>query len=702
MEKQNWVSRRTSVLEELSCLLWGAALFGGTLTGYLKSEPLGKLADSDLCLFFTVLRDGTYLFEHYELKQALLKALIDSIHLAIYDPKINNYSSRQQKQTIGWLKKRTSAIQEEIRFCSLEQSWAKTDTIPCLVTASPEQISQYSPRDRSQALQNLKQKIESALYINTIPPEFRQNFKQTWLPFVSLFLAQSLTTYADLRKDLIKIIEQFNPSQSSGNLEPQLFPQARESVAQLIKLFVYPQICLSIVQIIDFDYKLLKQQIRNSQNQSLADTFVSEDINHTSSERSPQEPPLTRWRSKRGETPVIVDPVESGELDEINSQTVRQTNQSSRSHSPSPGTRSDRSLDTPQTNPITSLPPSKPAFKPPQILNSGADTKRSAFNWKCIHTLTGHSDSVVSVAYGTRTRETYTLASGSWDKTIQIWAIHPSLAQPLLIRTLTAHSASVYSVALSPDGQTLASGGVDCAIQLWHLGTTEQTNTGASLMRKLTGHTFPVYSIAFSPDGKLLASGSGDYTIKIWNLETGQLLSTLAGHSSFVYSVAFSPDGKTLASGSADKSIKIWQVSNSQLLTTLISYASVNSVAFSPDPQFLVSAGSDERIKLWQFTSSRLDSDTRLAPSQILKGHSGEIFSLAFNPRQPILASSSYDKTIKLWHLRTGNLLGTLTGHLHSVHSLAFSSDGMMLVSGSHDKTIKVWKLIANRQILNP
>lgn len=685
MEKQNWVSRRTSVLEELSCLLWGAALFGGTLTGYLKSAPLGNLADSDLCLFFTSLRDGTYWLDNYDLKQAILKALIDSIHLAIYDPQIKTFSSRQQKQTLGWLKKRTSAIQEEIRFCSLEQSWTKTDTIPSLVTASAEEIYQYSPRDRSQALQNLKQKIESALYINTIPPEFRQNFKQTWLPFVSLFLAQRLTTNAKLRINLIKIIGKFNPNQSSGHLAQQLVPQAREAVAQLIKLFIYPQICLSFVQIIDFDYQSLKQQIRNSQNQSLAETFVTEDINQTSSDRS---------RSPQ-ENKVPLDPVESGELDPISSQTVPKTNQSPRSSSPSPGTSSDRSLETP-------LPPSKPALKPPQILNSGADAKQSAFNWKCIHTLTGHSDSVVSVAYGTRTSETYTLASGSWDKTIQIWAIHPSFAQPLLIRTLTAHSASVYSVALSPDGQTLASGGVDCAIQLWHLGSTEHTSTGASLMRKLTGHTFPVYSVAFSPDGKLLASGSGDYTIKIWNLQTGQLLSTLAGHSSFVYSVAFSPDGKTLASGSADKSIKIWQVSNSQLLTTLISYASVNSVAFSPDAQFLVSAGSDERIKLWQFTSSRLDSDTRLAPSQILKGHTGEIFSLAFSPRQPILASSSYDKTIKLWHLQTGNLLGTLTGHLHSVHSLAFSADGMMLVSGSHDKTIKLWKFIANRKTLNP
>ena len=65
------------------------------------------------------------------------------------------------------------------------------------------------------------------------------------------------------------------------------------------------------------------------------------------------------------------------------------------------------------------------------------------------------------------------------------------------------------------------------------------------MLRTLTGHKSTVYSVAYSPDGRTLASGSYDNTIKLWDVATGQLLCTLTGHTDFVYSVAFSPDGRT-------------------------------------------------------------------------------------------------------------------------------------------------------------
>ncbi|MDF5730295.1 MAG: serine/threonine protein kinase, partial [Rhizonema sp. PD38] len=122
-----------------------------------------------------------------------------------------------------------------------------------------------------------------------------------------------------------------------------------------------------------------------------------------------------------------------------------------------------------------------------------------------------------------------------------------------LERTLTGHSSWVISVAISPDGNTLASGSNDKTIKLWNLATGEQTRT-------LQGHSDLVHSVAISPDGKTLTSGSVDKTIKLWNLATGEQIRTLQGHSDSVISVAISPDGKTLASGSFDKTIKIWRI----------------------------------------------------------------------------------------------------------------------------------------------
>jgi WD40 repeat protein len=65
--------------------------------------------------------------------------------------------------------------------------------------------------------------------------------------------------------------------------------------------------------------------------------------------------------------------------------------------------------------------------------------------------------------------------------------------------------------------------------------------------------------VAISPNGQILASGSTDTTIKIWHLATGELLNTLTDHLGSVNSVAISPNGQILASGSADTTIKIWR-----------------------------------------------------------------------------------------------------------------------------------------------
>jgi WD40 repeat protein len=71
-----------------------------------------------------------------------------------------------------------------------------------------------------------------------------------------------------------------------------------------------------------------------------------------------------------------------------------------------------------------------------------------------------------------------------------------------------------------------------------------------------------VYSVALSPDGKTLAGGGADQTVRLWDLSDPthpyQIGQPLTGHTDYVESVAFSPDGKTLASGDQEGTVRLW------------------------------------------------------------------------------------------------------------------------------------------------
>lgn len=315
------------------------------------------------------------------------------------------------------------------------------------------------------------------------------------------------------------------------------------------------------------------------------------------------------------------------------------------------------------------------AYSLPQISNlpflPKVESAASAPSFSLASALADHAGTVWSVALSA---DGQTLVSGSEDNTIKVWDLKTGQVN----HTLTGHTDSVRSLSLSPDGQTLASGGGDNTVKLWDV------QTGA-LRYTLSGHSGTVWSVACDRTGQTLASGSEDHTIKLWDMQTGALRTTLSGHSAPVYSVALNDDGHTLASGSGDKTIKLWNAQTGELLHTLKGHSdAVRAVAFSPDGRQLASASWDNTIKIWNVRTGRL--------LHTLEGHRDRVVAIAFNADGRSIVSASTDRTIKIWDAQTGQLRQTLSGHSDWVVSLAISSSNNLLVSGSKDKTIKIWQ----------
>ena len=172
---------------------------------------------------------------------------------------------------------------------------------------------------------------------------------------------------------------------------------------------------------------------------------------------------------------------------------------------------------------------------------------------------------------------------------------------------INAHTGFVWTVAYSPDGNYLITGGSDKKVKIW-------TKTGAA-MRTLDGHTDAVYQVKVSNDGQYIVSCSADNTIRIWNFSDGKLLRTISQHKKAVKGVAISPDGSKIASASEDSSAFIFDFTTGKVLDTILlkDSSSVNAIAWSPDGGKIATGNANSDISIWDLGEnhhSNINSNT--------------------------------------------------------------------------------------------
>lgn len=292
-----------------------------------------------------------------------------------------------------------------------------------------------------------------------------------------------------------------------------------------------------------------------------------------------------------------------------------------------------------------------------------------------------------------------------------------------LLFTIDAGTATINSVAFTPDGKKLVSFGADNYMRIWNaksaalireikcanahhsmaptpdgkFGLTFGQNTSMGLWDLASGKRrvdlkggkewIWISCAAFSPNGKLLASANQKGSIILWNIRAAKPIATVAENLRAVWQLKFSPDGALLGwvGTDPDRGVVLWNIATECAAPVPVKHKPWPiSIAFSPDGKLLATACFD-RINFWNIPENRLERTLHI------KSETGG--RVAFSPDKRIFAAAR-DRAIVFWDITTGKKLRTVAkAGEHDVCSLAFAptQNGNVLASANSDGTIDLW-----------
>ena len=250
------------------------------------------------------------------------------------------------------------------------------------------------------------------------------------------------------------------------------------------------------------------------------------------------------------------------------------------------------------------------------------------------------------------------------------------------------HRGVIYHVAISPDGKTLATGGLDGTIRLWDVDT-------GKFIKCLLGHNSWVFRLAWSPDGNTLASaGAYDGSVGLWDVKTGVLRRAIRSPHGVVTYVAWAPSGTQLAFATGNSGhMLVYDVVRGEYFNNnkdreVALGVGIAALDWSPDGRFVGFVGSTTPVSLWELSAVRQNKF-------LLPEEGGVTYSLAYSRDGKEVAVGGL-KDIRVFDFETEKLTRTIAG---AAYSVAYSPDGKMLASAPQNGVVQIWEADTGKPI---
>ncbi|MBY0228327.1 MAG: hypothetical protein K2W96_03495 [Gemmataceae bacterium] len=246
--------------------------------------------------------------------------------------------------------------------------------------------------------------------------------------------------------------------------------------------------------------------------------------------------------------------------------------------------------------------------------------------------------------------------------------------------------SGVNGVAFSPDGGTLAACTRPTGRAAGEVWIFKKKGAEFAFAGKLKGNKQSILSLAFSPDGKEIATGGGFYRqageIVVWDAAALKPRLLLGGHRDWIETVGFSHDGKSLltAGGSVEGGgeARVWDIVPGGWHKADAHKGQISAAAWSPDGSKLVTGGYDRALRVWDAATGKLEAEWE-------EVHKKWVRSVAFSPDGKRLATCGDDKAAKVWDFATKELVHELDGFHDMPMVAAFSPDGKRLALACGD-----------------